>query len=154
MTSNPRCWFHAAVLLAALAAGAGCGKSGPTLYPVTGKVIGADGKPLEHATVVFHPVGAANADALRPRGKVGADGTFTLTSHTTGDGAPAGDYRVTVELWLAGKGDEPPANRLPVRYAKPDLSGLKATVNAGPTELTPVHRGREALTPTDPTPTT
>lgn len=117
---------------------AGCGQHGPALYPVTGKVVGADGKPLEHATVVFHPVaGDAGPNAVKPRGKVGADGAFTLTTHTAGDGAPAGEYRVTVELWLGGKGDEPPANRLPQKFAKPDQSGLKATVGAGPTELTP-----------------
>lgn len=117
---------------------AGCGQKAPALYPVAGKVVGADGKPLEHATVVFHPVGAVGADAVKPRGKVGADGAFTLTTHTAGDGAPPGEYRVTVELWLSsGKGDDPPVNRLPDKFAKPDLSGLKATVGAGPTELPP-----------------
>ena len=137
MTSNLRHWYRPAVLLAALIA-AGCGKSGPTLYPVTGKVTGADGKPLEHATVVFHPVGAADPDAIKPRGKVGPDGTFTLTTHTAGDGAPPGEYKVTVERWLSsGKGDEPPVNRLPEKYSKPDQSGLTATVGSGPTELTP-----------------
>ncbi|AMV26390.1 hypothetical protein VT84_18475 [Gemmata sp. SH-PL17] len=116
----------------------GCGQKGPVLYPVTGKVTTPDGKSLEHATVVFHPVDSSDPSAVKPRGKVGADGSFTLTSHTAGDGAVAGEYRVTVELWLSsGKGDDPPVNRLSDKYAKPDSSGLKATVNAGPTELTP-----------------
>ncbi|MBP3953701.1 hypothetical protein J8F10_00095 [Gemmata sp. G18] len=124
-------------LFAVCAALTGCGQKGPVLYPVTGKVTAPDGKSLEHATVVFHPVDATDPNAVKPRGKVGADGSFTLTSYTTGDGAAPGEYRVTVELWLSGKGDDPPANRLSDKYAKPDSSGLKATVNAGPTELTP-----------------
>jgi hypothetical protein len=115
----------------------GCGQNGPELHPVSGKVT-ADGRSLENATVVFHPVGGS-ADAPKPRGKVGADGSFALTTHTAGDGAPPGEYRVTVELWLAGaRPDEPPVNRLPEKYAKPESSGLTATVTTGPNELKPL----------------
>lgn len=118
---------------------AGCGSKGPTLYPVKGKVVSADGKSLEHATVVFHPVVAGDPSLSKPRGKVGADGTFTLTTITTDDGAPAGEYKVTVELWLAGpRSDDPPANRLPPKYASPEQSGLTATVGTGPTDLQPL----------------
>lgn len=76
----------ALMVFALSAALAGCGSKGPVLYPVTGKITGADGKPLEHATVVLHPVDSSDPDAVKPRGKVGADGTFTLTTHTAGDG--------------------------------------------------------------------
>ncbi|MBM3980085.1 MAG: hypothetical protein FJ304_07335 [Planctomycetes bacterium] len=127
----------ASAVVLSLVALAGCGQKGPALVPVTGKVTTADGKPLERATVVFHPVGAADANGVKPRGTVGADGTFTLTSHTTGDGAPAGEYRVTVELWTAGKGDDPPTSRLPAKFANPEKSGLTATVGTAPTELKP-----------------
>lgn len=122
-------------------ASVGCGSKGPVLYPVTGKVVGHDGKPLERATVVFHPVGGA-ADAPKPRGTVGADGSFVLTTTTTGDGAPPGEYRVTVELWASGKGDDPPTNRLPTKYASQEKSGFTAKVGDGPTELKPfvLHR--------------
>lgn len=116
-----------------------CGKSDdrkPT-FPVTGKVL-VNGKPAEHATVVFHPVGESGPTVVKPRGKVGADGSFVLTTYDGNDGAPAGDYLVTVELWLAGsRPDEGPTSRLPAKFAKPDTSGLTATVNAGPTELKP-----------------
>lgn len=117
---------------------ASCGKGDgrkPT-FPVNGKVVLPDGKPAQHATVVFHPVGEAGPDVVKPRGKVASDGTFKLTTYDGDDGAPAGEYQVTVELWLSnGKGDESPTNRLPIKYAQPDKSGLVATVNAGPTEL-------------------
>lgn len=129
----------ALTLAAAVAALAGCADDGPKLYPVTGKVLVGD-TPAEHATVVFHPVGGAGPDAVKPRGTVGADGTYTLTTHTAGDGAPAGEYRVTVEWWLSGMKkasdqDTPPTNRLPAKYADVNQSKLTATVGAGPTEV-------------------
>ncbi len=86
---TPRRFGAALLFVVAALALAGCGQKGPTLYPVTGKVSGSDGKPLENATVVFHPAEAAGPDAVKPRGKVGPDGTFTLTTHAAGDGAPA-----------------------------------------------------------------
>lgn len=117
---------------------ASCGKDDgrkPT-FPVTGKVLLPNGKPAEHATVVFHPVGDSDPAAVRPRGKVGADGNFALTTYDGNDGAPAGEYRVTVELYLASaRADEGPSNRLNPKYAKPESSGLSATVAAGPTVL-------------------
>lgn len=135
-------FFRRAALVAALIvplfALVGCGSKGPTLYPVKGKVVGADGKPLEHATVVFHPVAATDPNLSKPRAKVAADGSFSLSTVGTDDGAPPGEYKVTVEQWLAGpRSDDPPANRLPTKYASPDQSGLTATVGSGPTELQP-----------------
>lgn len=126
-----------ALVVFVLSAALGCGAKGPELVPVQGKVTTADGKPLEHATVILHPV--AGGDAPKPRGKTGANGSFALTTATTGDGAPPGEYRVTVELWLAGaRADDPPSNKLPSKYAKPETSGITATVTAGQTELQPI----------------
>ncbi|MFO0798919.1 MAG: hypothetical protein U0804_15735 [Gemmataceae bacterium] len=120
----------------------GCGTKGPELYPVKGTVL-VNKKAAEHATVVLHPVNPAASDAPKPRGKVTADGSFTLTTHTAGDGAPAGEYRVTVEQWLAGaRADDPPANRLPAKYADPNTSGLTATIAAGATELKAIEINR------------
>lgn len=122
-----------------------CGKADtrkPT-FPVNGKVLMPDGKPAEHATVVFHPTDENGPDVVKPRGKVSADGSFKLSTYDGNDGAPAGDYRVTVELWLSsGRGDEGPSNRLPEKYAKAEKSELTATVNAGPTELKTIQLKR------------
>jgi hypothetical protein len=118
-----------------------CGKSDgrQRTFPVSGKVL-VNGNPLEHATIVFHPIGATGPEVIKPRGKVAADGAFTLTSYDGNDGAPAGDYQVTIELWLStGRGDEGPTSRLPAKFARPESSGLTATVNAGPTELQPFN---------------
>jgi hypothetical protein len=114
-----------------------CGKAGrlPT-YSVNGKLL-VNGRPAEHATVIFHPVGATGPEVVKPHGKVGPDGSFTLTTYDGNDGAPAGEYKVSVEWWLAGRPDEGPSNRLPAKYAQPETSGLSATVAAGSTELKP-----------------
>jgi hypothetical protein len=109
-------------------------------FPVTGKVVLSGGKAPEHATVVFHPVDDSDPEPVKPRGKVGRDGTFTLTTYDGQDGAPAGEYRVTVELWLAsGRGDEGPTSRLPAKFARPETSGITATVSNGPTDLKPIE---------------
>src|SRR5436309_2312718 len=77
---------------------AGCGDDRKPLYPVQGRVLFED-RPPPQALVVFHPLGDQGKEAVRPRGQVGPDGSFTLTTHNPGDGAPAGAYAVTVEWW-------------------------------------------------------
>src|SRR5262249_23178376 len=56
--------------------------------PPRGQVF-VGGKPAEGAVVVLHPVGATKGDAPKPSGRVGADGSFTLSTVEPGDGAPA-----------------------------------------------------------------
>jgi hypothetical protein len=117
-----------------------CGKTDgrkPT-FPVSGKVVLGQ-SPVAHATVILHPVGDADPNAVKPRGTTKADGSFTLTTYDGNDGAPAGEYRVTVELWLGSAGDLGPTSRLPARYARPESSGLTAIVAAGRTELKPIE---------------
>jgi hypothetical protein len=118
---------------------ASCSDSGPTLYPVNGKVYFND-QPAEGATVVLHP---ADAGAPKPSGTVEADGSFTLRTHPHGEGAPAGDYAVVVTWYPPNsRGLQNPKNKLPPRYADPAQSGLKAIVKSGPTELDPFNLTR------------
>jgi hypothetical protein len=116
-----------------------CSKTGgrKPVYPVKGKVQ-FDGKPAEGALVVFHPAGGAGAEG-NPHGTVAADGSYTLTTYDAGDGAPEGDYLVTVEWWQRDPRtpDSPPLNRLNPQLAKTDSSGLKAHVQKGPSEINP-----------------
>jgi hypothetical protein len=136
-----------APLLATVAAlalfGPGC--SGPgdrePVYPVQGRVL-YDGKPAAHALVVFHPVGKKGKDVPRPRAQAGPDGTFKLTTYDADDGAPAGEYAVTVEWWLStatrksAEGESaPPLNRLPGRYARAQTSGLRVRIDEAPNQL-------------------
>ena len=126
MLAVHRGWMLAAFI--ALANGCGTSSLQDGIYPVMGKVLLADGKPAAFATIVFHP---AKPDGVKPHGSVGADGSFQLTTYAGNDGAPAGSYRVTVELWLAGKDGETATSRLPAKYAQPATSGLTATIGTG-----------------------
>jgi hypothetical protein len=133
---------------------AGCGGSapvpkGPPVYKAGGTVT-LKGQPVEGATVTF----------LSTDGKLGsyattdAAGKFALTTHSAGDGAPAGDYMVAVTKMEAPKGGQgsgspetgdyrppaenqpPPKNLLPAKYASPSPTGLKATITAdGPNDF-------------------
>src|SRR5438309_11518461 len=113
-----------AVVMVVLSCLAGCGDAAPPrapVHPVTGKVL-VNGRPAEKAMVVFHPLGTADPRALKPLGTVGADGTYRLTSYLTGDGAPEGEYAVTV-VWPGGPPpkapDDLPPDRPQGRYADP-----------------------------------
>jgi hypothetical protein len=83
---------------------------------------------------------------MRPHGIVEPEGIFQLKTYRDGDGAPAGDYRVTIE-WPSetprsrsdpGDAGSTPTgpDRLRGRYANPETSGLRATVTDGENELT------------------
>jgi hypothetical protein len=113
---------------------ASCG-SGPKLHPVRGQVFHGD-TPAEGATVVFQPKDGP-PDGPMPSGTVGPDGSFTLTTHPHGEGAPAGEYFVLVTWYPPdARLQDNPQNKLPEEYGTPS-SPLKATVNDGPTELEP-----------------
>ena len=78
---------------------AGCGKSDslPVLevYDVKGKVLLADGKPLDGGSIYF--VSKAGDLPVTPSGVIGPDGTFSLVTGGSGDGAPPGEYKVRIE---------------------------------------------------------
>lgn len=104
--------------------GAGNRKS---VHPVRGKIY-FDGCPLANVMVDFNQYDAKNkkyshvSDAL-----VDPDGTFALSTYTAFDGAPVGEYFVTIR--------NAAAHGLPVRCAKPETSGLRAEVKAGVNQL-------------------
>ena len=117
--------------------GASC-SSGPKLYPVKGQLFYGN-EPAEGAQVVFQ-LRDGGPDALKPSGMVQADGTFTLSTHPHGEGAPPGEYVVLVTWYPAdAREQENPRNKLPERYADPSASPLKAAVQNGPTELEPIR---------------
>ena len=87
-----RLWLVTAVAVALAGCGQGSFRSGPD-YPVKGKVLLADGKPLRSGRVVF----VSSETALSYAGQIGDDGEFELKQ---GDrvGAPAGNYKVRIEI--------------------------------------------------------
>jgi hypothetical protein len=118
---------------------AGCGGgqySGP-VYPVTGQVLLADGKPLTAGAVQFIPDGAG----FLASGKIGPDGTFSLVSLDKREGAAPGNYKVRIEPTVQMTAPKGKARRvLPFaeKYRDDDGdTGLTATVKAEPTRLEP-----------------
>ena len=140
-TKSGRCL--AAILLATVAStfAAGCSRNNHTpVYPVQGQIL-LNGKPLSEAIVTFHPQGNAAAEPL-PSAHTDAEGRFKLTSFAPGDGAPEGDYAISLVCFRAHpirRGYETDAtNIVPRRYADAATSKLTATVVRGPNELPPL----------------
>jgi hypothetical protein len=119
----------------------GCGNGRPPTYEVRGQVFTND-RPAAHALVTFHPIDDNRPEAVHPTATVEDNGNFSLTSFTAGDGAPAGEYRVTIVRYLAVKSrtngeDYETRNFLPDRYAKLETSELRVTVTKSKNELEP-----------------
>ena len=80
----------------------------------------------------------STAESLMPSGMVKEDGTFTLSTHPHGTGAPAGDYVVLVTLFPPNARElRDPKSLLPIRYGSPTESPLRASVSSGKNQLEP-----------------
>ena len=112
-----------------------CSSGRKTVHPVRGQIL-VDGKPAAQAQVLFHPA-EKDLDQVQLSGQTGEQGYFNLTTYANSDGAPVGDYTVTVTWFRVFRnGDEVSSrNVLPRRYAVPESSQLKVTVNKGKNEL-------------------
>jgi hypothetical protein len=135
--------INAAIMLAALIIlpGIGCSKadSHVAVYPVKG-TIQYQGKPINGAFVTLEPKTAVEG-VPGPRATVQQDGTFALSTFNGGDGAPEGEYTLTVQWYkpvvrnneLVGG-----PNALPPKYASAKTSGLIVSVAAGENQLKPI----------------
>jgi hypothetical protein len=113
------------------------------VHPVRGQVL-LNGKPVPQAVVTFHATGAAAGQEPAPSAQTDEQGYFRLTSYASGDGAPEGEYAVTVTWFRSyptgpAPDDSTTANFLPPRYANPARSQLRAVVHAGDNELPPIQ---------------
>lgn len=104
-------WMPLLVLVAGLAAAAGCAKEeGPrwnlTRHPVRGTVR-YDGKPAEGVLVGLIPIDAPMPPAIpsNPTAVTGPDGAFAIGTENPGDGACAGRYQIVLN-WMVAKGGE------------------------------------------------
>lgn len=129
------------LLLALLAVTAvSCGKKSDrkAVFQVSGKLVDG-GQPAAKAMLIFHPVKDAESRSLRPVGKVADDGSFRLSTYTANDGAPAGQYAVTV-VWPTVPKDAPPdldegPDRLEGRCNNPKKSPWRITVEEKANDL-------------------
>jgi hypothetical protein len=125
---------------------------------VHGKVL-FEGRPMSRALVVFHRLDGTGQEGAKPRAIAEPDGSFKVFTRLADDGAPAGEYAVTVS-WK--KNPEPRSSRVitskevrrqvnaarqaekkmlreiayPARYQNPGTSGLRVRVEPKLNELT------------------
>ena len=111
------------------------------VFPATG-VVTYRGQPLIDAVVRLHPVGQPDDDlpVWIPRGRVGTDGTFAVSTYRTGDGAPAGEYRVSFS-WqgplrnLSEQAQDQLPELMPRQLTSPHQSGITVVVAEGTNEF-------------------
>jgi hypothetical protein len=123
----------------------GCASRGrKRVHPVRGRIL-VNGQPAAQAQVVLHPpeaAGEAAAEVVKPTGQTDEEGYFSLTSYAQSDGAPEGDYAVSVTWFRVasrGKNDVVRYNALPQRYASPQTSLLKVSIQKDTRELPPLQ---------------
>jgi hypothetical protein len=135
--SNP-CTVGIAIALAALAvSGCGRGERRVPVFKTSGSVVRADGSVVPNALVVLHATGAPST-VPKPRGTTDEQGRFQLTTYEVDDGAPEGQFTITVEQWIRDDPNLPPSNHLVATLAKPESSGLQATISQGANEIPPL----------------
>ena len=121
----------------------GCGDSAPltvATYPVEAPIT-FQGKPTPGAFVAFHPV-TPTENVPAPRGVVTREGQLQVSTFNGGDGAPEGEYVLTVQWGRPVKqGDEivPGPNVIPRKFASPQTSNLRIRIAAGDNKLEPIR---------------
>jgi hypothetical protein len=100
---------------------------------VKGKVGAFKGEIPAGAYVAMWRVNGEAPENVAPSATVAPDGSFAIGSYDTGDGAPPGEYAVTV-TWFKVVGPGPGPNVLPPKFASAGSTPIKVTVS-GPTEI-------------------
>lgn len=130
----------------------------PTVYPVRGELY-VNGQPAEGALLSLHPADGVNFDTRgsRPWSIVEADGSFVVSTYASDDGAPVGNYRVSV-VWWNNPNAANPVDRLSGRFANPKQSQWHVQVSAADNSLEPhriqgatLERDRRPANSADPT---
>jgi hypothetical protein len=131
-------------LAATLLACVGCGQSESNrlpVHPVHGSITFRGG-PMPGAMVSLHSRTPLATEVPTPRGSVQADGSFSLTTYNGEDGAPEGDYVLTVQWYrpIEQHGELVTGpNVLPPKYATPESSDLEVRVAGGENRLPPIE---------------
>lgn len=145
------CWV---MMLASVLVGASCSRAPdrPKVTPVSGQVF-VENKPAKGALITFVPMQAPEEVAKTwkfgyPRATVGDDGKFQVSTYEFGDGAPPGEYRITIiwpvmemvegpdgELVEGEKPVFPAQNRLNTKYSEPGQTPLNIKVEKKTLEI-------------------
>lgn len=107
------------------------------VFPAQGKAE-YEGQPIANASIFLHPTWVKEPSFPRPRATVNDDGTFTVGTYAREDGAPPGEYKVTVQWFTKidpADEDRLPVNLLPPRYAKAETSDVTIEIREGENQL-------------------
>ena len=127
----------------------GCGEESsfkPTVpvFPTSGKIL-YQGKPLAGIILIFHP--ADENQKIKSQATTGDDGKFVATTFKTADGAPEGDYTITLtvssnesdsareDAAIERKSRKEGQVRFPPKYQNPATSSLKVKVTKNQPDL-------------------
>ena len=138
-------WRASRAILTIAIISASCGCNRPTEIPVVPArgTVTVNGKPAANVFLVFHPVtNKKDLRELAPYGWTDQEGRFALSTRGDADGAPVGEYVVTLE-WPAPMdqaSDDPEGMRsgpdmFRGAYALADQSPFQRTVTADNPEL-------------------
>lgn len=128
-----------AVLLASVCL-AGCDEDWhAATHPVSGKVT-VNGAAASGAVVTLYPLGEKiDVRNSRPWAITAPNGSFQLQTYEAGDGAPTGDYDITVTWPLDVKKMElAMVDQLDGQFSRPEKSLWTAHVHEGDNELPPI----------------
>jgi hypothetical protein len=131
------------MLTCVILAGCGGGEGERPTVPVVGQAF-FQSQPASGAMVVLLPTEDASPETWPqgfPRAIVAEDGSFQVGTYKDNDGAPAGDYKVTV-AWLVPAPNSSPedsepdlVDRLNGRYSDPERSAWLVKVEAPRAEV-------------------
>lgn len=126
-----------ALLAAVLIVSWGCQKApehtGPKVYPARGQV-SYRGKPESGIHVILHPLPLQQREPFLPSGITDEAGNFQVSTFSSGDGAPAGNYAVTFTWPKQSPGaddSEAAEDRLSGRMTNAQASTWKVDVKEG-----------------------
>jgi hypothetical protein len=147
-------WYGPALLVVCAS---GCsGKTRLAVSPVHGRVV-YKGQGVPEAVVIFHPEGdtVEKLKKMRPFAYADGNGDFRLKTYVDDDGAPPGDYRVSIVAASSNAGAKPakgeaateaptsPTTGIKIppnitkKYANVETSGIRVTIHAGENNLEP-----------------
>jgi hypothetical protein len=124
----------ALLMIAATGCGGGDGIQRLPTFKSQGQVQW-QGKPLAHALVMLHP---EDPQLVPVQARTDEGGNFTLTTYDTGDGAPKGDFKVTVTYYPLvknGSSFEPGPQVIPAKYADPQNTQLRVSIKEGENQI-------------------
>ncbi len=124
----------------------GCGHDDdtPKVFPVSGRIL-VNGRPAPGAELSFHSLSAED-EKKKPFAIADANGSYRPSTRLANDGAPAGDYAVTV-VWpkvikgVGGEEDRGP-DQLRDRFSSPQRPAAKVTIIEGDNQLPPIELKR------------